>query len=174
MEMETPSRPATTDPRLPVGPPLCACGLVAMVLTSAGCLTRAVPPTMRVVPEAIVTERTDRGLVMQIDIVAANTSNEPLPLKDIVYRVDVGGERVFTGRRSAETTLRSAGEQTISLPVVIDQAWLETHTLTAPSTFTISGSIVYLVRGPIAEMLFDAGLRRPTELFSGEGTVVSR
>ncbi|MCA9278115.1 MAG: LEA type 2 family protein [Phycisphaeraceae bacterium] len=145
---------------------------LCLLCVCVGCSAPVSPPSIHVEPGATIIEQSDHGMVVQVNITAANPNTEPLPLRDIEYHVDMNGQRVFAGKRSAETTLRRNDEHTISLPVVIKADQLTTlQAASSTVSFNVSGTMVYLVRGPIAEVLFDAGIRRPTKAFSGGGEI---
>jgi LEA14-like dessication related protein len=117
--------------------------------------------------EAKVTERTDQGLVLQFTLNGENSNEVPLPLRQARYSVYLDGKKVFTGYRSPEATLRRFGVQPLQLPAAFSLAQ-------APqglSHFRIEGELSYVTPGEIAQILFDASVRRPTVGFSAQGTV---
>jgi hypothetical protein len=125
------------------------------------------------IAEAKVTERTDQGLVVQFTLNGENANEVALPLRLAHYSVYLDGKRVFTGDRSPEATLRRFGTQQLQLPAAIPLA-----TAAAAqgggggvSHFRIEGELGYVTPGEIAQILFDAGVRRPTVGFSAQGTV---
>lgn len=143
----------------------CALGVLCFSPCLTGCASFG-PPDVDVT-HVRITERTEDGELLLITLHARNPNDQLLPLRDITYRLEADGRRVFTGRRSAEATVGRNAVQTISLPaaIPIDQA------VSPGSPFSVSGQITYLSPGPLAEVLFDVGLLRPTVGFRGSGIV---
>ena len=125
-------------------------------------------PTIRVL-SAQLAERTDQGAVIQFVIEADNPNEDALPLQDVTYSVDLDGKTVFSGTRSAESTIRRFGRQQVRLPAAF--AVPQGTSLPPVAHYRISGDVVYVVPGAIAETLFDQEVIRPSASFSGEGTV---
>jgi len=135
-----------------------------LVLT--GCTSYA-PPSFRVVG-AVVAERTPDATVLEVALDGSNGNEIPLPLFDVRYTVSIDGMRVFEGRRQPEATLPANGAQMIVLPVAIpgeDIAEMGTGPLTGRD-LRITGDVIYVLPGSIAELLFDSRLRRPRTRFS--------
>lgn len=110
-------------------------------------------------------ETQGRGVVTSIRLTFHNTSDQPLPLRDLAYDLYQDNRRVFSGVRSAQCTLQRFGSQTIDLPA----AWSvpdDQPLPSADSSFRLKGRVTYLVPGALAEVLFDAKILRPTEGFS--------
>lgn len=124
-------------------------------------------PTFRVAGVGI-TQETERATVLTFRVVGENTNSEPLPLRDVRYSLVLDGERVFSGHRSAETTLNRFGTQTVDLPATV-LAEGAGFSLNGEVSYTLSGEVVYEVPGTIAEVLFDAQIRRPTARFVQSG-----
>lgn len=118
---------------------------------------------------ARASERTDEGAAMVFTLSAENSNDVPLPLRDVEYSVELNGQRVFTGTRSAEATLRREGTQSFRLPAVVNLA--QTPISLGPARFRIVGTMQYVTPGQLAEVLFDSGVRVPSVEFSGEGEV---
>lgn len=143
--------------------------LVAVLLLAlvplVGCTSYA-PPTFRVVGVEVAERSTD-ATVLNVTLDGANGNEIPLPLFDVRYEVSIDGRRVFEGRRQPEATLPANGGQRIVLPVAVpeqDVAQLGPGPLTGRD-LRITGSVVYVLPGSIAELLFDSRLRRPRARF---------
>lgn len=143
----------------------CVIGVLCIAPCIAGCASFS-PPDVGVT-QVRITERTEDGELLLITLEARNPNDQLLPLRDITYRLEADGRRVFAGRRSAEATVGRAGVQTISLPAAIPIG----QAVQQGSRFTVSGQITYLSPGPLAEVLFDVGLLRPTVGFRGTGVI---
>lgn len=146
--------------------------LAGLGFFGAGCESYA-PPQLTVTG-AQAGERTPDGVSMIFTIDARNDNDVPLPLRDVVYTVDVDGQRVFEGTRSPEATLRRAGTQQIRLPAVVNLTstpGVAADAMRGASRFRLSGTMRYITPGQLAEVLFDTGVRVPSVSFSGEGEV---
>ncbi|MFZ4573836.1 MAG: LEA type 2 family protein [Phycisphaerales bacterium] len=130
----------------------------------AGCSSVA-PPELRVT-EAKVSQSTD-GSLLTILLDAENPNDEPLPLREVRYSVEVNGTRVFEGLRSAESTLRRYGTRTIALPVSLPPG---SPGNISGGAFRIRGELTYKEPGALAQTLLDAELVNPSVSFAGEGT----
>ncbi|MBS0197235.1 MAG: LEA type 2 family protein [Planctomycetes bacterium] len=137
---------------------LCAGALVGCSSTQA--------PTFAVT-SATMKDRSPDGVVLEFTLDADNPNNEALPLQDVTYDVSLDGKQVFHGVRSAEATLRRYGRQQLTLPACVAAA----DAAGPLAKYRISGEVVYVVPGAIAQTLFDQEVFRPTANFSGEGTV---
>lgn len=137
-------------------------------LALAGCSAYEAPE-LRVVSVG-VSERSAEAVVLRVVIDAENANDVALPLRDVEYEVEVGdgGEgRVFRGVRSAEATLRRFGTQQIEVPAVVAAgSWPGEGT-----PYVIRGRLRYTTPGEIAQILFDAGVRRPEVSFEGRGVI---
>ena len=143
---------------------------VILVLAGAvlsGCSTYDAP-TLEVI-SAVVTQETSQGMVIDFGIDASNTNDFEVPLERVRYTLRLNGQRVFTGTRSAEATVRRLGVQRITLPAAIDLERYELPTGEVP--YELFGSVVYVTPGEIARILFDAGVSRPKAQFRHKGTL---
>lgn len=120
------------------------------------------------IADARVTDRTAEGVALAFTLDAANTNQDPLPLRETVYSLEVDGKSVYRGFRSAEATLRSEGTQQIVLPAGVPLAMLPAGGVVR---YRLTGSVEYIVPGAFAEVLFDTGVSRPDAWFSQEGTI---
>ncbi len=148
---------------------LLAASLGATTLTgcSVGGLFRGERPGFEVSSARLV-DRTEEGLKLEFTLAGFNTSDEPLPLRSIDYTLNVDGNTVFNGTRSAERTLPAGGSQDIILPAVVPLEALGTGT---SPRYVLSGRIEYSKPGALADTLFDAKLIRPKIAFSDRGTL---
>lgn len=136
-----------------LGGTLGGCGLTAPRLTVTDVHAAEVEPT---------------GKVIMIVVEAQNLSNDALPLRDATYSLSLNGRRVFTGKRSPESTLRMFGAQKISLPVALPREGVPPAGI---AKYEVSGSVVYLPPGRFNEILYEYGLLRPTTSFRGTGEI---
>lgn len=142
--------------------------LITCLPLLGGCLAGARPTFA--VADVDVREETNAGLVLAFAINGTNSGDEPLPLRDVRYSLYLDGERVFSGYRSPETTLRRRGTQQLVLPTVIalDESMPRP---TGQVRFRLDGTVTYLTTSPLVEVLFDAGLVRPSASFSEQGVI---
>lgn len=127
------------------------------------------PPRLSVI-DAAVTQRTPDGTVITFDLIGENPNAEPLPLDEVRYSLSLEGREVFSGTRHAQATLPARGVQRVRLPVAVPSGEFVVPDL-GQSRYRLSGSLVYRIPGSIAEVFFDAGLRRPSTGFSESGTL---
>lgn len=133
----------------------------------AGCSAYRAPEIE--VSGARLAQETGQGMVIDFTLSASNTNEVDLPLERVTYAVELGGQRVFTGTRSAEATVRRLGTQDFVLPAAIDLSRIDLPGGEVP--YEITGSVVYVTPGEIAQILFDAGVRRPRSSFRKRGTL---
>ena len=109
------------------------------------------------------------GLELNVLIELENPNQEPLPLDSLQYHVSINGSSVFRGRRSPESTLGARSRRTIALPVPVLYSRTGWDPAAPPRSFdvSISGTLLYVTPGRIAELLLDTGVHRPTVGFSG-------
>lgn len=134
------------------------------------------PPVVRVV-DARVVEQTDRGIAVDFVLEGTNRNSEEIPLQIVRYSLAIDGDRVFTGERMAEATLRRFGTQTFVLPVAATWDDLPSEgrpVADAPRTrrYRLAGTLQYIAPGALAEVFFDTGVRRPSVRFAAEGELV--
>ena len=149
-------------------PPIIRTVLACVVLAICGCTSYKAPKLT--VVDVRRTEITDDAIVVRFLIDAQNLNDVEIPLRDATYSLSLDGRRVFEGKRSAQTTLHRNGTQRIELPVVIPIP-RDGPAPTGIQKYVLTGRLVYVTPGEIAELLFDSNLRRPTVRFSDRGTV---
>ncbi|MBX3377649.1 MAG: LEA type 2 family protein [Phycisphaeraceae bacterium] len=140
--------------------------IALVVLVLSGCGYSA--PTLRVA-EVALHERTAEGMVVMVSIDADNRNEVELPLRDVSYTVTLENGWSFSGTRSPEASLRRLGTQRFRFPAVF--AFPEGAAPTGPIGVSVSGRVGYTAPGRLAQDLFDAGIRRPSAPFRGEGRV---
>ncbi|MFO0830709.1 MAG: LEA type 2 family protein [Phycisphaerales bacterium] len=145
--------------------------LVLVLVLGVGLLpgcTLSSPPRLQVSGARAGPASGNRGVVL-IDVVATNPNREGLPLKSVVYTVDLGGERVFEGRRDAQASVRGYGVQKITLPVPVSSSYVAG----GQTRFRVAGEITYVAPETLAQTLYDNDLRKSSTAFSGEGVVAA-
>lgn len=141
-------------------------------LALVGCSGFA-PPAIRVV-DARVIEQTEHGIAVDFVMEGVNANSEEIPLQIVRYSLAIDGERVFTGERMAEATLRRFGSQTFVLPVAATWDALPSDRPEGDESprvrrYRLSGTLQYIAPGALAEVFFDTGVRRPSVRFAAEG-----
>lgn len=150
---------------------LSVAGLSLVCVMGLGGCTSYTPPAMNVV-KAEAKERTPDGAAMLFTLDARNDNEDALPLRSVEYRVDLDGQEVFSGTRSAEATLRRLGVQQITLPAVVAlNSPARQGLVQGKARYRLSGQMYYVTPGQLAELLFDAGVRTPSTPFSAEGEI---
>jgi len=146
--------------------PAVGVGALAAVALSCGACSSYRDPTLRVTGVS-VRERSAEAVVVEFTVEAENPNEVPLPLKELTYSVSVDGRQVFSGIRSPETTLRRFGTQELRFPAVI--------TGEAPRDGSVlcrvNATMAYTTPGELAEVLFEADVRRPEVDFVDERSV---
>ena len=121
---------------------------------------------------AIATEATDDAVRFAITLNLSNTSDTEIPLDWYNYRFEVRDLGYFSGSWAAREVIPPRSTITMTIPAVITiepqkRALLNTA---GDWDWTIDGGIKYQAFGLLGRVLFDAGIRRPTENFNGSGT----
>ena len=149
-------------------------GLVGVLLVTmlSGCSGRAQPGA--VVTSANIRNRTADAAVVEFVIETTNPNDIELPMRDVVYTLNVNGKRVFSGRRDAQATMPRGGTQQIIIPAVVPMRGGEDgKTGLEPGVYTyrLSGRIYYSLPSQLADVLFDAKLSRPSVGISDKGEI---
>lgn len=145
-------------------------GMVVLAAGVAGCGQRA---PMVAVAAVTLGDSSDEALVLQFQLELVNRGSEPLRLREFRYQLSVDGKPVFQGRRAAEATLGAGATRRMQVPVVLryDRVGWTATDRPAEIPYTMSGSLLYVSPGELAEILFDTGVRKPTVGFGGKGTI---
>lgn len=141
---------------------------LALLCSIAGGCTFFKAPKLTVHGVQLMNE-SDDGLVLEFDVDADNFNEEALPLEQIEYSLWLDNQRVFTGVRSPEATLRRLGTQQLRLPAVVN---LNEHPRpTGVVPYRLSGTLKYRTPGEIPEILYDSRVWRPSVDFSDSGEI---
>ncbi len=153
-------------------------GLVTALSIFGGCSSYSAPTLSLAGIESV--EETPQGLVLLVRLRAENENEVALPLRQVDYTARLGdgaGALTFTGRRSPESTLRRKGGQEIVLPVALalrpagaDGTGAEVRP-TGVVPFSLTAELMYITPGALADVLFDAEIRRPVANVSASGMV---
>ena len=144
---------------------------IALLATMSGC-SGFREPVVTIV-NASVTEKSDIAVGLGLLLDLANSNNEPVELNEFIYAVTINGTGTYRGRWSASATLPSNGSRRLVIPAVVryeQLGWTE-NSVPAEAMFEVSGTLLYIAPGDIAEILFDTGVRKPTVSFSGNGVL---
>lgn len=141
-------------------------GLAALMLT--GCSSYRAPTLS--VTEAALADRTEQGTVVKFTINASHDNADVVPLREAHYTLELNGQRVFSGVRSAQCTLSRFGSQQFVIPAAVPAASLGVLS-GAVVSYRLSGTLTYITPGAFAEVLFDTGVSRPSVGFSQQGTL---
>lgn len=138
----------------------------AASISLGGCF--AVPtPDLRIVGAHLV-ERTDAGVVINVEIEGANRTASDMKLRSIHYWMSLNGERVFESDRTPQATFPALGVQSFTVPVAVPTYALPTGD---PVAFRFGATLTYLVLGPLAEAMFDLNVRKPTVQITASGKI---
>lgn len=135
---------------------------------ASGCATAKAPRFES--HSASVTDSTSTGVAFEFLLIATNDNDFGLPLRTLSYSLDIDGQTVFRGTRSAEATIRANGDQTVRLaasaPVESESA-----DVSGLRRYVLTGTVTYVTPGAFAELLFDQGFRIPSAPFRIEGEI---
>ncbi len=135
---------------------------VLLAILLPACSSGSVAPRFQVV-SARTADRTDEGVRLEITVVGENPNDHELELGEARYTITANGAAIFSGAASPEVTLARYGRVEMILPAGVPLANFPAEA----DSIAISGWIEYLPPGPFAELLYDAGLRRPTSSVEG-------
>lgn len=121
------------------------------------------------VEHAALGAMSDEARVLNFGLRLENENPDPLELDEFHYTLRINGETVYTGRRSAEATLSARGGKSITIPAVVPGGAFAPGR--APLAYELSGRLWYRSPGEFADILFDAGIVRPSVSFGTEGTL---
>ena len=142
--------------------------LVSTLLLAVGC--GAVPRVATT--GAQPTARTDDAAQFRIDLRLANDGTKDIPLERFEYVFTVQDVGVFEGRWAALRTIPPGQSITMEIPasIPLPTDLAERVDLDAPISWRLEGGVRYRAPGFLGRILFDVGIRRPTESFRGSGT----
>lgn len=130
--------------------------LTGLAALAGGC-SRPGPPRF----EAVGVTRigaSEQGVELVFRIAAINDNKEALPLRKVDYTLSLDGREVFTGVRSAETTLSRFESHEFELPAVAPAEFEHAGGIVA---YRLSGSVTYLTPGKLSEVLFESNVLVP-------------
>lgn len=148
-------------------------GVLAPVVL-VGCATSTRPPAVDVTGVEL-RDVTEEGFVVDVLLRLQNPNNAPLQLTVFRYALGVEGREVYDGRWSAEATLSAGGESATVVPAVVRFDRLPPALGAGPGAlpeafaYRLEGELEYLAPGTLSEILFDAGVRRPSVDFASRG-----
>ncbi|MHC4990394.1 MAG: hypothetical protein ACYTGC_05380 [Planctomycetota bacterium] len=144
--------------------------LLLLVLAGAsGCSTFRDPVVES--GDAVLMDRSEDALQIGVPMQLSNPNDEALKLLQFDYTLVADGRLVFRGRRAALATLGQNGTRLIVLPAVVPFESMGWETPPGSVDYRLSGSLLYVTPGALAETLLDIGLRRPRMRIVAEGTV---
>lgn len=108
----------------------------------------------------------------RIDLEILNPSDEDMPLERIEYSFSVKDVGRFDGRWAAFRTLPPGESVILTIPAstTLPPELGTRVNLDGDFSWRIDGGVRYQAPGLLGQILFDAGVRRPTEPFAGSGT----
>lgn len=145
---------------------LASLAAVGTSLFLGGC-HQAMPPSFTAVGVHEVEHTQDRS-VIEFVVEATNPNKEPIPLKQIIYRVEIDGVEVFAGVRSPQTTLHTYSSHEFKLPAVIPSS---AFAGLGEVSYQLLGTAQYIPPGRLSEVLFDAEMKVPEAMIDLSGTI---
>ena len=146
--------------------PVKAIVFLGMGLWLGGC-NKALAPSFTAVGVREVQNDGDRS-VIEFLVKATNPNQEPIPLRQVHYTVELNGEQVFAGVRSPETTLHTYASHVFTLPAVLERS---SFAGAGVVNYTLRGTVQYIPPGQLAEVLFDAKMKVPQATLKLSGTI---
>lgn len=109
---------------------------------------------------------------LQVDLQVHNPSSEDVPLERFDYALQVDDVGRFEGRWAALRTLPPGQTVTLTVPASmrLPRDLTDREELGGEFRWRIEGGVRYQAPGLLGQILFDAGIRRPSEPFEGSGT----
>ncbi len=146
---------------------------VLIALAAAGCdsAPRIRPVSARpVVVAGVLGDPDAAGFLIDIDL--ENVGKKDIPLERFDYAFEVQGVGRFEGRWAAFLTLPPGTVKRVTIPASMPLPTRvdDRDDLSIDFSWSIEGGLRYQAPGLIGRILFDAGIRRPSESFSGSGT----
>ncbi len=141
---------------------------LALTFTSSlgGCF-RIVKPEIDVVSMRVA-EQTPEGVVVDVELAAANRTKKDLKPHTMRYWLTLDGKRVFEGRRSPQATFSALGVQNFTAPIAIAA---EDIPETGTAQYEFRAVITFLSPGPLAKVFFDLNLRNPRVVTQERGEI---
>lgn len=127
------------------------------------CSSSTRPPRFQVV-SARTADRTDEGVRIEFTIVGENPNDSDLALGQATYRASADGVVFFEASQSPEAVLPRYGRVEFVLAASARQGAIPP----GATSVTLDGRIEYVPPGPFAEVLYDAGWRRPSSVVQGQ------
>jgi len=123
---------------------------------------------------ASLTETSESAIGLGLRLELANSNSEPVELYEFTYAITINGTGTYRGRWAASATLPANGSRHLVIPAVVryDQLGWTEDSVPAQARFDVTGTLLYIAPGDIAEILFDTGVRKPTVAFSGRGIII--
>lgn len=142
--------------------------IVAIFLGAAGC--RSVAPPDLAFSDPVVAARSEEGVRLEFLARISNPNAGALPLKEFTYEFAMNGDAEFQTRRAAGATLGGESSQLITLPVILTPDEAARVLDGQARSYTLSGELIYVAPGALAEALFDTGLQTPSVSFEHGGS----
>lgn len=142
--------------------------LGSLGLVLGGCASTAAPRMS--IEEVSVEEESAEAIVLLFSVRGENPNPFPLPLEEVTYRLELGGDRVFSGVRSAQITIPRSSSGLLELPVAFELSDFAGK-LSDAEPYRLTGQVRYRPDGTFPGVLFDAGVYRPTVSFAVRGSL---
>lgn len=110
--------------------------------------------------------------MLNIELELQNPGGTTLEVQEMHYRVSIGQQNVYNGRRSIGRTLSPKTSARITVPAVIVAEDADALAASLAQGYAISGNVVYISPGRLALIRRDLGLPRPRAPFRGAGDVL--
>lgn len=143
--------------------------LVSLLCQLTACSGYPAPGTS--ISSENITDKSNEATRVDFTLNVQNVNSQPLPLRNVQYRLTLNNQEVFTSLKAAQATIPQNGSITIIIPAIIPQNFIDKlHNLENVS-YNLSGKLAYEAPGEIAAALFDTGIRVPSVKFSHSGSI---
>ena len=139
----------------------------ATLAVGCGAIPKVAPTSARPV------DQTKDAIRFALSLELRNTGTKEIPLERYSYQFSIDGLGTYSGQWAAMRVLPPESSVQVEVPAVITLAEGAKPLVAADGTveWTVSGNIRYQAPGLLGQILFDAGVRRPSKGFSGSGTL---
>lgn len=147
----------------------CSCILWSLLLVTA--LSGCAPAPGIAIESVEVIGEDDQAAALVFAGTISNPHDQTLRLLEFDYTLSMLGRQVYQGRHAAEMTLTDGSKRTFTLPAsfpLLKSDYRGLGFMPDSSQWSLSGSLVYLGEGVLAETFLDMGFR-PTVSFSASG-----
>lgn len=139
----------------------------AFLVVGCGSIPKVKPTSARPV------DRTEHAIRFTLDLELRNTGSVEIPLDWYSYNFSIDGMGTYSGRWAAMRVIPPDSTIQVEIPAVIaiSEEMKPQVGKDGSVQWSLNGKVRYQAPGLLGQILFDAGVRRPSTGFSGSGTL---